>query len=510
MTSPSPICTVKDGAGSPQPTTAGYAAVTPGNTVTIALADATGVDTWSISCIYADETTDPAAITSSLAINASTKTATFTAPIAGKALVFQSRVNNGIFNGVAQSSYTTTFKVATATPTGLIVAAANETYEHSSIYGWTQVLNTAPRTYSFGVHSPVKVVSTSALATNTRSGNTLTASDNGALSAVDGISLSVADRILVAGESTGANNGIYDVVSLGDGSNHWVLTRSTDADTSAKMPAGTLIPVSQGNSGGGKVYMLTTAAPITLNTTSLVFSIPSLGGGWTTDLDLDFTIQNNQNLKTGGDGTKTIGGYNFTIGNTATLTSGDVVNGTGIVLVLNTGTAGPYFEGIIDTMLPSLATYNDADELEISWQVSVSAQSVSNEALIVKWGNSGVQDRISGGTIYSSGSKKFFRYAEPPGSTVTWPVNSSSTNSSDDAYVLKIKNATLGESWTGLYSSGWPRAMNLRGWHQLNSTTQTDTWIARTGQQFTGIEYSIPSSCNGRTITVKRIRIRHK
>lgn len=137
---PSAACTVKDGAGSPQ-TTPPYALVTPGATVTIALADTSGASTWSIVCLYTDETSDAASVTASLTVNSGTKTATFTAPAAGKAYIFQSQINGGRDSNGLVLAWTQTFKIATATADGLIVGAANETYEHDAIFGFTGLVN---------------------------------------------------------------------------------------------------------------------------------------------------------------------------------------------------------------------------------------------------------------------------------------------------------------------------------------------------------------------------------
>lgn len=143
---PSAACTVKNGAGSPQ-TTPPYALVTPGNTVTIALADTSGASTWSIVCLYTDETSDAASVTASLTVNSGTKTATFTAPSAGKAYIFQSQINGGRDANGLVLAWTQTFKVATATVAGLVVGAANETYEHNATFGHTAIQNAAVRAY---------------------------------------------------------------------------------------------------------------------------------------------------------------------------------------------------------------------------------------------------------------------------------------------------------------------------------------------------------------------------
>lgn len=139
----SPACTVKDGAGSPQ-TTPPYATVTAANTVTIALASTTGVNTWAITCTAADESTDPSSIT--LTVDSATKTATFTAPAAGKSLIFTSTINGATdINGTNRTDWTTTFKVAVPTATGYIVCAVGEKLEHSATYGWVSPVNAAIR-----------------------------------------------------------------------------------------------------------------------------------------------------------------------------------------------------------------------------------------------------------------------------------------------------------------------------------------------------------------------------
>lgn len=136
---PNPACEVKDGAGAYAATTNGVD-VTPGNTVTIHLID-TSADTWSIECVYTDETSDAATVTAGLTIDSNARTATFTAPAAGKAYIFRSRVNNGLGpNGKTQSSYTTTFGIYTLTDDGRRVIAANETTEGGP-FGWVATVN---------------------------------------------------------------------------------------------------------------------------------------------------------------------------------------------------------------------------------------------------------------------------------------------------------------------------------------------------------------------------------
>lgn len=118
----------------------------------------------------------------------------------------------------------------------------------------------------------VRVATAAALPAYTRVGNVLTGNANGALAAVDGVTLVVGNRLLVKNGAAGADNGIYVVTTVGDGSNPFVLTRATDADTSAEVTSGVLVAVSEGTANASTVWMLTTSDAITLNTTALTFT----------------------------------------------------------------------------------------------------------------------------------------------------------------------------------------------------------------------------------------------
>ena len=129
----SPLVTVADGGGgalSPP------SAVTPGNTITIALVSTAGVSSWSLVCINGDELTTVATVNAGLTVNSGPKTATFVAPQQGRAMIFQSQVNAGLTNGVTDPTQTTTFKVHTLPSGAVQVIAANETTEGNATNGW--------------------------------------------------------------------------------------------------------------------------------------------------------------------------------------------------------------------------------------------------------------------------------------------------------------------------------------------------------------------------------------
>src|SRR6266851_8153651 len=141
IASPSPICLVKNGAGFFVPTINGVN-VTAGATITIKLQDPSGVNVWALSCIGTDEHQVPVVITGSLTIDQVSKTATFTAPVAACALIFQSSVNNGVTpNGVLSSDYTTTFGIWVPTNIGSRLIATGQEFEGNAKYGWITQVN---------------------------------------------------------------------------------------------------------------------------------------------------------------------------------------------------------------------------------------------------------------------------------------------------------------------------------------------------------------------------------
>ena len=135
-------------------------------------------------------------------------------------------------------------------------------------------------------HTACALATTAALPTVTYSngssgvGATLTASANGALS-VDSVTPGVNDRILVKNQASALQNGVYTVTTIGDGSTPFVLTRATDMNTSGsgsnQINAGNYFLITAGSTLINTSWVQTTALPITVGTTSLVFSQFSSG-----------------------------------------------------------------------------------------------------------------------------------------------------------------------------------------------------------------------------------------
>lgn len=85
----------------------------------------------------------------------------------------------------------------------------------------------------------------------------------GAPSTLDGVTLAAGDRILLKDQTTGAQNGIWVVTTVGTGSNG-VWDRATDFDSDAEVTANSAMFVSQGTVNGDSSWVLTTNDPIVI------------------------------------------------------------------------------------------------------------------------------------------------------------------------------------------------------------------------------------------------------
>ena len=120
----------------------------------------------------------------------------------------------------------------------------------------------------------------------------------GAPATVDGVSLTLDDRILVTGQSTASQNGLYRCTVVGSGSNGtWV--RSRDGSHDGTISAGMTTIVTEGSTYADTLWKLTTDGTITIGTTALAFSQHSGGGG--TPGGSDTQVQFNDSDSFGGD-----------------------------------------------------------------------------------------------------------------------------------------------------------------------------------------------------------------
>lgn len=128
--------------------------------------------------------------------------------------------------------------------------------------------------------SCIAVTTTALSVTPAGSGPTKTLTNNavGPISAsvlFDGVVLTLGNRVLVNDIAFGGPNascGIYTVTNVGGAGSPWVLTRASDANTSASVTTGMATFIEQGDIYANTQWVLNTLPVITLDTTPLSFT----------------------------------------------------------------------------------------------------------------------------------------------------------------------------------------------------------------------------------------------
>ena len=82
---------------------------------------------------------------------------------------------------------------------------------------------------------------------------------------IDGVTLALGDRVLLAGQTDPTENGIWVVETT-------QLSRAPDADEDHELNPGFHVDVLEGTAGKGKSYRLTSATPIEVGTDPIAFS----------------------------------------------------------------------------------------------------------------------------------------------------------------------------------------------------------------------------------------------
>lgn len=131
----------------------------------------------------------------------------------------------------------------------------------------TDDTDAATKAYVDAARSGLDVKQSVRVATTSDLGN-ITIAAPISLPTIDGVVLSVGDRILVKNQNTASQNGIYTIVGTGP----YSYIRATDADSSAEVTAGMFTFVAEGTVNADSGWVLTTNDAITLGTTGLAFA----------------------------------------------------------------------------------------------------------------------------------------------------------------------------------------------------------------------------------------------
>jgi hypothetical protein len=138
--------------------------------------------------------------------------------------------------------------------------------------------------------------------------------------AIDGVTLTSGDRVLVKDQSTASANGIYAYAGSGN-----AMTRATDFDADAEVTSGAFVFIEEGTANADNGFVLTTDGSITVGTTNLAFAQFS-GAGSITAGDALSKTGNTLNVNVD-DQTMEVSGDNLRIKGITQTATGDLIFG---------------------------------------------------------------------------------------------------------------------------------------------------------------------------------------
>jgi hypothetical protein len=286
--------------------------------------------------------------------------------------------------------------------TANIAAAANSTVLVTKAYVDNATSN------GFHVHTPVLVATTGNLTATYNNGTdgvgaTLTNSGTQEALEIDGVSMNVADRVLVWQQTTGTQNGVYVVTTVGDGSTNWVLTRSSDANTSSEgdpnsLGGGDYFFVNSGATLGFFAFVCVNDGAIVFGTTDIEFNEFSQVPSYIVNSPLDLT---GNVLSLAGTVAATNGGTGAN-----TVTTGDLLYGSA---------SNTWGKLALGTANKSLVVNGSGTQVE--WNaVPLNASGAVSGALPATNGGTAQTTYTTGDTLYSSATNTLSKLA---GNTTT-------------------------------------------------------------------------------------------
>lgn len=103
-------------------------------------------------------------------------------------------------------------------------------------------------------------------------GATLTNAGGQAALQIDGVTLSLDDRVLVKNQAAALQNGIYTVLDAGSATTNWILQRATDFDATAEIVQYGAVLIAQGVANNGTYFQETAASPIVVGVDAITFA----------------------------------------------------------------------------------------------------------------------------------------------------------------------------------------------------------------------------------------------
>jgi hypothetical protein len=326
------------------------------------------------------------------------------------------------------------------------------------------------------IHEPVLVATTGNLVaiydqpngSSNGIGATLTNNATQETVVIDNIPLAANNRVLVYQQSNAVQNGIYVVTDTGSNSTNWVLTRSSDADTSSQndpnsLGGGDYFYVIDGDTQAGDSFVCTSEGNITFGTTLVTFSLFSATPTFTGTAPINVS---GQTISLTGVVDVAHGGTNI-----ASYTTGDILYASNA----STLSALP-----LGTAYKSLVVNGSGTQVE--WNaVPLSASGAVSGALPANHGGTGFDSYTIGDMLYASNTaaiskvtpnqtttKKFLGqtgngsgsaapvWEQPAASDITGLAPSATTDTSNASNITSgtLPTGRLTGSYTGITGVG--------------------------------------------------------
>jgi hypothetical protein len=264
----------------------------------------------------------------------------------------------------------------------------------------------------------------------------------GAPSLVDGVSLSLGDRVLVTGQTTGSQNGLYYVTTVGAGSNG-TWARTSDGNENGEIEAGMIVMVTEGTIYADTQWKLITDDPIVINTTALTFTQNYMANSISSGSS-NVVVNSNANVIISSAGTANV----LLISSTGTVTSG-TASVTGNI-------TGNYFIGNGSQLTGLPATYGNANVA--TFLAEYGSNTISSTGTITA-GNITGGNVLTGGVVSATGNISG-NYILGNGALLTGVITSVANINNGTSNVTVVSsggNVTVGVSGTGnvaVFSTG--------------------------------------------------------
>jgi hypothetical protein len=200
----------------------------------------------------------------------------------------------------------------------------------------------------------------------------------GAPSLVDGVSLSLGDRVLVTGQNTASQNGLYLVTTLGSGANG-TWARTSDGNETGEIEAGMIVMVTEGTIYADTQWKLITDDPIVIGTTALTFTQNYMANSISSGTS-NVVVNSNANVTISSAGTANV----LTVSSTGIFVSG-VVSATGNVFANYFIGNGACLTGVV-TSLANINNGNSNVTVIANSNVTVGIGGTSNVAVFATTG----------------------------------------------------------------------------------------------------------------------------